>query len=205
MGGNRAEASLPQYLPPIVFHSAFHLHSEASERGDSGILGAHSSENRAIKKEAPCRGSLSPKEEGNAWSEDRVGFRDLAKMAPWGVTNASELCFRTAPKRWPKAGGKSVVIPGALGMGAIGKVPWSLVLVIDEDSPPELPAWGQARWAGSKKQQGLPTSDLFRDALEPLGLRQSQWRWKGSPLKNDRGISLPVNLDLWARPSFNLS
>lgn len=40
---------------------------------------------------------------------------------------------------------------------------------MDEDSPSELPAWGQARWAGSKKQQGLPTSDLFKDTLEPLG------------------------------------
>lgn len=86
-----------------------------------------------------------------------------------GCHNASELCFRTAPRGGQSLGGKSVVIPGALGMGAVGKVPWSLVLVIDEDSPPELPAWGQARWAGLKKQQGLPTSDLFRDTLEPLG------------------------------------
>lgn len=86
-----------------------------------------------------------------------------------GCHNGSELCYRPVPRGGQSLGEKSVVIPGALGMGAVGNVPWSLVLVKDEDSPSELPAWGQARWAGSKKQQGLPTSDLFRDTFEPLG------------------------------------
>lgn len=49
------------------------------------------------------------------------------------------------PRGGQSLGGKSVVIPEAPGVGATGKVPWSLVLVMDEDSPSELPAWGQAQ------------------------------------------------------------
>lgn len=61
-----------------------------------------------------------------------------------GCHNGSELCFRTVPRCGQSLGGKSVVIPEAPGVGAMGKVPWSLVLVMDEDSPSELLAWGQA-------------------------------------------------------------
>lgn len=62
-----------------------------------------------------------------------------------GCHNGSELCFHTVSRGGQSLGGKSVVISEAPGMGAMGKVPWSLVLVMDKDSPSELPAWGQAR------------------------------------------------------------
>lgn len=35
--------------------------------------------------------------------------------------NGSELCYRTVLRGGQSLGGKSVVIPGALGMGAVGK------------------------------------------------------------------------------------
>lgn len=151
-----------------------------------GILGAHSSGNRSYQEGGSMQRLLSPQKRRNAWSEDRVGFIGAWQKWPHkGVTMHQNSASALFPRGGlPKLGREECCHSWGPRYGAVEGSMVS-VLVIDEDSPPELlPGPGQVGWL--KKQQGLPTSDLL-GILWALGfLYDPNGRWKGSPLKWQR-------------------